>query len=1197
MMLIIKPYGRSVVKKGKRGIRQKNSNSDNVEPIAEFIEKHDKAVIAQWISVIDKIIAKPADVKERKTDDKKYKENKKQYDLMQKAQKLRKILGDATWKKLGDEKLLQKLAGTEEEKKKIEIIWNWKINATQPKQPKCIKGRWYEVFVGDIECNEENIRKNAAQIAEKIHRHLYTNAYRFPVKSDKGKGRSIVSFQPRCHNQGLIGHRASSIKENVLRPNKQKTVLYGEVDKETYIKKAGDFAGTIRKAILDEWGEMHIASKAQTVRDNRPCRDGRQSWKPQQQNRNTTEEGYKDRPHEIAARLLREARIKVFDGLKAFSAAKAKNPSLLDLHVEITETYKYLLKGRKKLDKKLEKILPENNEALFRLMEARQKNQSINHLIRLGKVIHYEASVKSEELTTENERDDVAAITCLSKEEIIKSHFWSSEGQTKIKQNEAFVRIWRSALAFATRTLKDWADPENKIHRDILETENIEVLIENFNNNYFDKKYKILFGKKLEANDQKALLEFSLKSISELRNAAFHFKGMGNFINVLGNMDEAVSDTLENNYKTDCKKLHKKRKEIMYGTHFHEFFGCGEIEKIWRELTSAKPSLLPLPKLKRVLERAEDAWKNKDKLQLPPYSTSDEREACEWARCQYTAIKLLYDGPFKNWLEEQQHVAINNYIKQAVKHTEQEAQRMNGKGKNKEHIDLITAKAQMIDKLKDEEKFGDFFSKLTAATATEMRVQNFYQSDGEAAKEQAEYIEKFKCDVVALAFEKYLEGIITDIKIFCQKERTEKQQKNFDYESLPSNQIEEFKLWQAKLYFLLHLIPVEEVGSLRQQLKKWEIVTRKSHGEEGREKDLLKALGVLNLYIDMHDAQFVEAELKSLSEEDKKTAKAFFENEADFKEIFPVKSDGSEDEHLPIRGLREMQRFGRGILHNVYEKHKITHESVKRWKELEKTIAEKQEILKRLHEEWVNSQNRFTKKSEYKTILETVKEYRHLQAQVMLQNHVHLHRLLMRILGRLVDFSGLWERDLYFVLLALFYHNDVTNIKEGVIKFLADGEIVRAIKKLTDDNLKAKIKCFFSNKDKIYKKLVSIRNDFAHFNMLKEENLPINLTKEVNNARQLMAYDRKLKNAVSKSIIDLLKRENIELEWCMGNDHKLEKLSSLVSAKASHLGGKQIQEELCSSHFIGMVTSLFAGDGQSLKSCKNDTRKPVLEET
>ena len=139
-------------------------------------------------------------------------------------------------------------------------------------------------------------------------------------------------------------------------------------------------------------------------------------------------------------------------------------------------------------------------------------------------------------------------------------------------------------------------------------------------------------------------------------------------------------------------------------------------------------------------------------------------------------------------------------------------------------------------------------------------------------------------------------------------------------------------------------------------------------------------------------------------------------------------------------------------------------------------------------------------------------------------------------------------------------------------------------------------------KDKLLKEqdpLIWIRNRFAHFAMLEkenlpvnlteEENLPVNLTEEVNNARQLMAYDRKLKNAVSKSIIDLLERENIKLKWCMGPNHRLEEISSLASAKACHLGSKEIEEELCGSRFIDMVTFLFSG--KKKETCQKEHRK------
>ena len=64
----------------------------------------------------------------------------------------------------------------------------------------------------------------------------------------------------------------------------------------------------------------------------------------------------------------------------------------------------------------------------------------------------------------------------------------------------------------------------------------------------------------------------------------------------------------------------------------------------------------------------------------------------------------------------------------------------------------------------------------------------------------------------------------------------------------------------------------------------------------------------------------------------------------------------------------------------------------------------------------------------------------------------------------------------------------------------------------------------------------------------------------VNQVRQLVAYDRKLKNAVSKSVIELIAREGMELRWIMkieGTTHELAD-AELSARRARHLGGKRL---------------------------------------
>ena len=59
-MLIIKPYGRSETSFDQSGkLRRKIRRESNSMDIRKFAGNHPELVIAQWISMIDKIAAKP----------------------------------------------------------------------------------------------------------------------------------------------------------------------------------------------------------------------------------------------------------------------------------------------------------------------------------------------------------------------------------------------------------------------------------------------------------------------------------------------------------------------------------------------------------------------------------------------------------------------------------------------------------------------------------------------------------------------------------------------------------------------------------------------------------------------------------------------------------------------------------------------------------------------------------------------------------------------------------------------------------------------------------------------------------------------------------------------------------------------------------------------------------------------------------
>jgi hypothetical protein len=100
-----------------------------------------------------------------------------------------------------------------------------------------------------------------------------------------------------------------------------------------------------------------------------------------------------------------------------------------------------------------------------------------------------------------------------------------------------------------------------------------------------------------------------------------------------------------------------------------------------------------------------------------------------------------------------------------------------------------------------------------------------------------------------------------------------------------------------------------------------------------------------------------------------------------------------------------------------------------------------------------------------------------------------------------------------------------------------------------------------------------VRNDFAHFNMLNARHRP-NFSYLVNSIRALLAYDRKLKNAVSQSIADMAAQEGLILRWELDNDRLQH--AKLIPKLTPHLDYVRIRDEASPAFALPQVSPRFA---------------------
>ena len=171
-----------------------------------------------------------------------------------------------------------------------------------------------------------------------------------------------------------------------------------------------------------------------------------------------------------------------------------------------------------------------------------------------------------------------------------------------------------------------------------------------------------------------------------------------------------------------------------------------------------------------------------------------------------------------------------------------------------------------------------------------------------------------------------------------------------------------------------------------------------------------------------------------------------------------------------------------------------------------------------------------------------------------------LQGLLLRILHRLVGYTSIWERDLRFRLKGEFpenqYIEEIFNFNNKQNVKYKSGQIVEKYIKFYKElhqNDEVKINKYSSANIKVLKqekKDLYIRNYIAHFNYIPHAE--ISLLEVLENLRKLLSYDRKLKNAVMKSVVDILREYGFVAKFKIGADKKIE-IQSLKSEEIVHL--------------------------------------------
>lgn len=1236
-MKFIRPYGQSITDNSERKIvlndtYKKNAIDNNLQAIEvqdtqakkelkrlqsinDHFKNQTKVYLSAVISTLDKIILKPAQGKECPNN----------------IHQARLRIANALWSKLEDNKLYSIKPET----------WNLRVTPYEIKSENHngtkFYGRWFRRFCGaDADINNLDNEK----IADKIIEHLFKNEYRFFIKENADLEKETSKYK-----KGRLDLIANTISSNHLRKNldKKEVSKLSETDISVYFYKQKILSVENLYSFYQKDKPTLEKYRSQSEKYYDECakvsnRKERKEKKPKKDTLEFSEQNVLNTFKECYEKLFGNEKItnlvqknnKNHNGFIAHEAVR-------DFYIALLRSYRAKVEAFYKIckDKKgkvpefnIDKNIPKDVSELLKKLKLKEENKDINADIRLGKIIHY------------------TGINA-SKTDIEKSHYWTSTGQTEVKRSEAFIKSWFNFITFASHSLRYLSDSDkmqkahkeyfdkNKHYPDVLsfpaeykaEDNTVKVFLDT---NDFSKKINLVLGEKHGfENNLINLYEFVRTKLNDLRNSTFHFKGIDEVAKKLEEKSDAsapIKDIIKAFYtkdeKAELKNLWATLVSVKIGEHLNE----PQIIDYWQELTQETTdiSIVTLPKFVSFL-KCVDGFYNFTNTGItfiaPP--KSGQQQSSDW-QCAYKLMQNLYAKPFLNWFQNNQK--LNGWINKAKQDLE--------KLQKIENDDVFK-----LTEFPECNDFSEYLYKLDGLASQNGSMQNGYASNKTTQKKKANSIERFKIYVLKHAFNEYLTE--KNFKYLCNEKLTG--QSGHNPTNLPKDTTEtETKPWQQELYLLLHFVPVGIACDLEHQFKKYTVTfmrlsefkaekdfsieEQKKHINESKidekmsrnNKDIKEILQVFELYRNNNDAKFTGNENDELSPKIDK----FYMQDSAYKRIYNLDNIDANQKQKQRRELREFVRFGiSNYLLGIAENNQVTKDKVDKYLKDSENIASWQSEKTKLHNEWkifkeeqdnLKSNNDkykpkpFAKKIDYTKNLKLITDYNQLNSHVRLVDYRKIHKLTMQVLGRLIGYSFMYERDLYFITLAYFNKQAMDSSKQKEffgnckkrLEKLKEGRAVTAFFHIDCPHPQQESKCKSSCKPKnipnyIQKILAMginkqkpenhIRNEFAHFDMLSHSKL--NITTYINQARDLMSYDRKLKNAVAKSIKTIFEKEGLDIIFTCNDSHKLEKPfysdkkedkdKNQIKAKLiPHLGTKDITQETHSEDYIKMVNAI-----------------------
>ena len=791
-----------------------------------------------------------------------------------------------------------------------------------------------------------------------------------------------------------------------------------------------------------------------------------------------------------------------------------------------------------------------------------------NQLIQEGKLIHYFYINQSKWAQTEFETSNL-------------------EG---IKVIETFDRKLIDMITFA-RNFYISTVHGKEFDKDLTQR-NLEPYLKECENDKLIEKIKLLGlnidNLNLNKDESIKVLIDIFNSFYILRNNSYHFQDMKKD-KALQN-DSAVEHFIK--YDIIYAKNHLLRK--FYSNEVYKYFSEDELESYFKNITfDIKENNIPFaPSFNNVVSLTNNVISSANKNKLDPlediYNIKRNNENSNKLLAKKYMLYNIYKYEFINDFTDVKKKYFKEAIDEFKKYTDS-----NSKGNYMKGYKNLLETVKFNDNNDNKDKIVEYMS----------TIQKLQVDDNNKKEENKPHYKKFIQYIFRIGFIKYLNDKKIYLKIDKKIEEIQMSEEEF-FEKYKSNieikmdgidlskldnihneiNLSELDEINKYFYYFLKMLDNKQINILNNEFTKLYQVRNKkktiNHPIFNNIEIYKTLIGLVKLGSDSFgnnpEEDYIENKLGNFLYTDnpiefvKRVNKLCEDKQRD---SLYIQSDGKTP--INFHMIDKVYRNGlQNLFINLVNKNekllKISEKDIEEFLNKEKEKTKKVKEKEKLHEQYENSlikKQKFSDedKTDYEELVKEIKRYDYLKQKVTLGNIYRLQHLVTDIFGRLIGYMSIWERDYYFMTLSHLYNNNLLN--DNNIGTIKEKMKIGEIKKVTN----------IINNSIISSK--GIRDGIAHLDYFRKQDKSI--IDYINDTRQLMSYDRKLKNSVSKSIKDILKEEwKIDITFDIINSedngqHDL-KFNSIKSEKEFHLKkiGKGLEIDHNTEEFVKIVGEL-----------------------